>query len=66
MEEVTQFMLNVVLSCVSGYPKEVMPHYAEVFQMILENDKYLQGKRWDRERAYENKKFFDRQTKAGR
>ena len=64
MEDATRFMLNTVFSCVAGYPEEVIAVYADVFERILENDKILKGKKWDRGRAYgERAKYFPKSVK---
>lgn len=59
MEDATRFMLNVIFS------DGIMEEYAEAFQKILDNDKLLQGKKWDRRKTYEAiDKYFNK--KAGK
>ena len=54
MTKTTHYMLCTVLGVVSGYPDDVMPEYADVFQKILDNDKLLQGREWNQKQVYKN------------
>ena len=60
MTESTHLMLCTVFACTGGYSDEILRKYKDVFQMILDNDKYLQGQEWNSHTFYKHeKKYFE-------